>query len=92
MNPVSFVSALAIYFIIWWIVLFAILPIGVVTQEEAGEVTPGTESSAPGRPQLLKKALLTTLVAGVLFAGIYWLRVHSGLTLDDLPFKPPSSR
>ena len=28
--------ALAIYFVIWWIVLFAMLPIGVRTSEEAG--------------------------------------------------------
>lgn len=88
----SLVSSLAIYFVIWWIILFAILPIGVVTQEEGGEVIPGTESSAPQRPQLLKKALITTLVAAVVFAGVYWLKVYSGLTLDDLPFKPPSSR
>lgn len=86
----SLVSSLAIYFIIWWIILFAILPIGVVTQEESGDVTPGTEASAPRRPQLLKKALLTTAIAAVVFAGFYWLKVHSGLTLDDLPFKPPS--
>lgn len=88
----SLVSSLAIYFVIWWIILFAILPIGVVTQEEGGEVIPGTESSAPQRPQLLKKALITTLVAAVIFAGVYWLKVYSGLTLDDLPFKPPSGR
>lgn len=88
----SLVSSVAIYFVIWWIILFAILPIGVVTQEEGGEVIPGTESSAPQRPQLLKKALITTVVAAVVFAGVYWLKVYSGLTLDDLPFKPPSSR
>lgn len=88
----SLVSSVAIYFVIWWIILFAILPIGVVTQEEGGEVIPGTESSAPQRPQLLKKALITTLVAAVVFAGVYWLKVYSGVTLDDLPFKPPSSR
>ncbi|QGZ33360.1 DUF1467 family protein [Stappia indica] len=88
----SLVSSLAIYFVIWWIILFAILPIGVVTQEEGGEVIPGTESSAPQRPHLLKKALITTVVAAVIFAGVYWLKVYSGLTLDDLPFKPPSSR
>ena len=49
----SLVSSLAIFFIIWWIILFAILPIGVVTQEESGDVTPGTEASAPRRPHLL---------------------------------------
>ncbi len=88
----SIVSALAIYFIIWWVVLFTILPIGVVTQEESGGVEPGTVASAPKRPNLMRKALMTTLVAAVIFAIVYWLKVHSGLTLDDLPFKPPSER
>ena len=88
----SLVSSLAIYFVIWWIILFAILPIGVVTQEEGGQVSPGTVSSAPMRPQLLRKALITTAVAAVVFAAFYWLKVYSGMTLDDLPFKPPSSR
>ncbi len=44
----SIAFALAIYFIIWWIVLFAMLPIGVRTAEEAGEkASPGTAESAP---------------------------------------------
>ena len=43
--------ALAIYAIIWWIVLFAILPIGVRTQEEEGDVSPGSAESAPHEEQ-----------------------------------------
>lgn len=34
------VMALAIYIFIWWITLFAVLPFGVRTQDEAGEVVP----------------------------------------------------
>ena len=36
-------TAIAIYFIIWWVVLFAVLPFGVRSQEESGAVEPGTE-------------------------------------------------
>jgi predicted secreted protein len=39
--------AIAIYVVIWWTVLFAILPIGVRTQGEDGFVVPGTPASAP---------------------------------------------
>jgi predicted secreted protein len=28
--------AIALYFVIWWTVLFAVLPFGVRTQDEAG--------------------------------------------------------
>lgn len=82
----SLTSGLAIYFIIWWVVLFAVLPIGVRTQEEEGEeIVPGTVPSAPHAPQLARKAVLTTIVAGLVFAIFYWVKVHSGLTLDDFP-------
>ncbi len=38
----SLTFGLALYFIIWWTVLFAVLPFGVRTQGEAGEIVPGT--------------------------------------------------
>ena len=64
-------SALAIYFVIWWLVLFAVLPWGVRTQGEAGTVEPGSPESAPVHPQLVKKALITTFIAAVLLAVVY---------------------
>ena len=67
----SLAFGFAIYFIIWWIVLFAMLPIGVRTSEEAGEEsTPGFAESAPHRPRLLPKMLATTVIAGIVFAGV----------------------
>ncbi|MCA1296939.1 DUF1467 family protein [Stappia indica] len=86
----SIISSIAIFFILWWVILFIVLPIGVVTQEEEGAVVPGSDPSAPSRPNLIRKALLTTVLASAVFAGVYWLLVHSGLTLDDFPFRPPS--
>ena len=80
--------ALAIYAIIWWIVLFAMLPIGVRTQEEEGEVAPGTAESAPHMPKLLPKMLATTVVASVVFAVVYAIIVHRVITLDQIPFLP----
>jgi predicted secreted protein len=61
----------ALFFIIWWMCLFAILPIGVKSQFEAGDVVPGSEGAAPVRPMLLMKAGLTTLVAVIVFAIVY---------------------
>jgi len=85
--PLAF--AIALYFIIWWIVLFAMLPIGVHTSEEAGEKsTPGTAESAPHMPNLLPKMVATTVVASIVFAGLYAIIVHHVITLDDIPFFP----
>ena len=80
--------AIAIYAIIWWIVLFAMLPIGVRTQAEEGEVSPGTPESAPHRPRLLPKMLATTVVASIVFAAVYAIIVYRVVTLDQIPFLP----
>ena len=82
----------AIYFVIWWIVLFAMLPIGVRTQDEDGNVSPGTVESAPSLPQLLPKMLATTVIATIIFAGVYAVLVHRIFTLDDIPFFPRYDR
>jgi predicted secreted protein len=85
--------ALALYFIIWWIVLFAMLPIGVRTSEEAGEkTTPGNAESAPHAPNLLPKVVATTVVASIVFAALYAIIVHHVITLDEIPFFPRYER
>jgi predicted secreted protein len=70
--------AIAIYIVLWWTVLFAVLPIGVRTQGEDGTVVPGTPESAPSAPRLLRVAAITTLVSAALFAGA-WAAVRYGL-------------
>jgi len=81
-------AGLAIYAIIWWLTLFAVLPFGVVTHYEDDSVERGTAPSAPVAPRMWIKALITTCLAAVIFAGVYWLIVESGLHLDDIPFLP----
>ena len=79
----SLVSAIAIYFVIWWLVLFAVLPFGVESQERE-EVSAGTDHGAPREPMLVRKALITTIVAAIIFAGVYTYFGVYGLTLEDL--------
>jgi predicted secreted protein len=55
----------ALFFIIWWTLLFAILPFGIRSQVEAGEVVRGSEPGAPAAPALREKALWTTLAAAI---------------------------
>lgn len=80
----SFVSLLAIYFIVWWLVLFAVLPFGVRTGDEESDVTLGTVSSAPVRPLLVRKAIATSLIAAVVVAAIWYVRVELGIDLETL--------
>jgi predicted secreted protein len=84
----ALVFAISLYLVIWWIVLFAMLPIGVRTQAEEGQVIPGTAESAPHTPKLPRKMLATTVVAAVVFAALYAIIVHHVITLDQIPFLP----
>jgi predicted secreted protein len=72
------------FFLIWWVVLFAVLPWGVHSQQEGGEITPGTDPGAPLLPRLGRKLLWTTLVTAVIFTAIYVASVDSSLTFGKL--------
>jgi predicted secreted protein len=82
-------SALAIYFIMWWVVLFAVLPFGVRSAHETGTaVEEGHDAGAPMAPRLLKKAAITTVISAALFAGFVWLINSGAINLGDL-WGPP---
>lgn len=78
-------SMFAIYFVVWWITLFAVLPIGLKTQGEADDVVPGSVESAPHRFQGGKVVLLTSLISAVICVIWWFLSVKLGLGLDALP-------
>ncbi len=63
---------LAIYFTMWWVVLFAVLPFGVRSQHESGDYAQGTDPGAPVAPRLLIKAAVTTVISAVIFAGLWY--------------------
>ena len=88
----SWISIAAIYFILWWVVLFAMLPFGVKTQEDDGDVTLGTVASAPHGPHMLRAVIRTTIVSAVIFAAFYVAVVHYGFSFDDIPRIGPSAR
>ena len=80
----SLTTAIAIYFIVWWLVLFAVLPWGVRSQEESGPVAPGTDPGAPALPAIWRKLVWTTVASAVVFAigaALYRSRL---VTLDGL--------
>ncbi len=79
------VTALAIYFIIWWTALFAILPIGMRSQRDDDDIVLGTEHGAPTRFSFGRKALWTTLVSAVIFAVFYLVTEVWGVGVDSLP-------
>jgi predicted secreted protein len=87
----SISAALAIYFLIWWVTLFAVLPWGARSQDDSGEVTLGTDPGAPAVHRVWIKLVWTTLIAGVLFAVLIALYqaglipIHSLVSLAGPP-------
>ncbi len=70
----SLLSSIAIYFIIWWACLFAVLPWGVRNAHEAGEnVGEGHDAGAPVNPMLWRKVLATTILATLVYGLVYLL-------------------
>ena len=71
----SWFSAGVVFVVVWWLVLFMVLPFGAAPPDE---VEPGMATSAPARPRLALKFLVTTLIASAISALILWL-ISSGL-------------
>jgi predicted secreted protein len=78
---------ISLYFVIWWVVLFAVLPIGVKSHHEAGvEVPGGGDPASPVNPHLKRKFFTTTWVSAIVLACV-WAVFHFGLIQPPPP--PP---
>lgn len=64
-------TGVASFVVIWWIVIFAMLPIGVRPAEDEM----GKAAGAPANPRLGIKALATTLIAAVLWTILYLVTI-----------------
>lgn len=62
-------TGFVLYVLIWWTVLFAVLPFGTRPRSEADDASGWR--GAPAHPHLWRKALATTLVSAVIWAGCY---------------------
>ena len=85
-RGVGFVTGLVVLLLIWWMVLFAVLPRRVRGQFEDGDVVPGTEPGAPVEPRLKEKAWLTTLIACGLWLVYFVVFEFELIGLDAIPF------
>lgn len=80
-------SGIAIYFITWWVCLFAVLPFGAQSAHEAGETVPqGNEAGAPLKPMMLRKIVATTALATAVFAVIWGQMTYGWIGFDSIPF------
>ena len=88
----SISTALAIYFVLWWVTLFLTLPFGVRSQHEDGKGAPGTDPGAPIAARMGRKLIWTTVISAVIFAigmGAYhagYLSIERLSKLMGMPF------
>ena len=67
-------GSIIIYVIIWWIIFFSVLPVGIQSNKEVfREKIGGMDPGAPKNPKIRKKFLITTLITTIIFAVIYYL-------------------
>jgi len=63
-------TGIMVYVIVWWLVFFTTLPFGVRPPDH---VEPGHDVGAPENPRLWMKALISSVIAGMLFAIVYYV-------------------
>lgn len=85
----SWFSIVVVYLLLWWMVFFMALPIGVRSQAEeqeggGDEIVPGTIESAPVKPHLLIKALCASGISLVLLGIFYYMMVNDWFGLVDV--------
>ena len=67
-------GSIIVYVMIWWIIFFSVLPIGIQSNKEIyKEKIGGNDPGAPKNPRIVQKFLLTTLITSIIFAVIYYL-------------------
>lgn len=82
----SITGAIVLYAVIWFLALLVALPIGIESQQEAGEVVPGTPASAPANPRVRLKMIWVTVITTILWAGVCAVILWGGLTVRDIDF------
>ena len=77
-------GGIVLFAVIWFMVFFVVLPLRLQSQDEAGQIVPGTHASAPQDPRLRRKALITTGIATALWAVIAAVILSGVITIQDL--------
>ncbi|MGB0412072.1 MAG: DUF1467 family protein [Pikeienuella sp.] len=80
----SITGGIVLFAVFWFISLYLVLPFFVQSQEEAGEVEPGTPAGAPAESMMKKKLIWASMLAVVLWLIVAAIMEAEIITLDDL--------
>ena len=77
-------GSIIVYVLIWWMIFFSVLPIGVQSKKEQfKERIDGIDPGAPNNPKIGKKFLITTIITSIIFIVIYYLVKFNLLNLRE---------
>jgi len=79
-------TSISCYMVIWWTVLFAVLPLGSRSYHDAGiKVTDGGDPGAPVNPNLKRKFFTTSWVSAILFGMLWCVLTFHLVRLPNIP-------
>ena len=77
-------GSIIVFVIIWWIIFFSVLPVGIQSNKEKfRERIEGIDPGAPKNPKIAKKFLITTIITTLIFVVVYYLVKIDLLNLRD---------
>jgi len=85
----SITSAMVLFAVLWFLCMLLVLPFGVRSQGEVGDVTPGTPSGAPEKAMIGKKMRWATIGAAIAWMAVYGVIEGEVITRADIRMLQP---
>lgn len=76
-------SAIVLFAVIWFLVLFIVLPLRLKTQGDLGKVDRGTHAGSPENPQMKKRFMVTTVVAVIVWLVVVGSILSGSFAIRD---------
>ena len=77
-------GGIVLYAVLWFLTLFIVVLIGQRSQQDAGEIVPGTPAGAPADLRLRGKLIWTTVIAGLIWAVLAYVILGGLITRADV--------
>lgn len=77
-------GGIVLFAVLWFLTLFIVVLIGQRSQQDAGEIVPGTPAGAPADLRLRGKLIWTTVIAGLIWAAIAYVILGGLVTREDI--------
>lgn len=80
----SITAAIVLYVVIWFVTMFVVLPIGLRTQGDEGEIVPGTHAGAPSNFRLKRTLVIVTITGTIVWAIAAGIIMSGWITVEDI--------